>query len=138
MELAGQSSANERAVLGQAWGWVLEAADEMVTLIDAEKDDRVRRELCGSWRHWNRVEAAVMQFRDTRTLASMEYAIDVADPEVLFMWQDPLRIVEHIRGDDLLTARAEKLLAARLNALDGSKLKRVVVRQQLEEDQGPA
>ncbi|YCI06426.1 hypothetical protein M1D34_31035 (plasmid) [Ensifer sp. D2-11] len=132
-----QASSDERGAMGDALGWVLEAADDMIALIDAEKDDQVRRQLYGTWRHWKRVESAVMQFRDTRTLASLEYAVDVADPEVLCMWQDPLRIVEPIREDDLLTTRAEKLLAMRYNALDGSKLRRVVVRKQPDDERGP-
>ena len=127
------ASAAERAVLSPALSWVFGVADDMLTLMDAESDNEVRRELYRTWRHWKRVESAVARFRAERTLESMEYAIDVADPEPLCAWKDPLRILEDIREDDLLILRAERHFAARFNALNGSKLKRVIIRKQPDE-----
>jgi hypothetical protein len=126
------ASAAERAVLSPALGWVFDAADNILDYLAAESENEVRRELYRTWRHWKRVESAVVQFRSLQTLESMEYAIDVADPEPLYEWKDPLRIIETIRKSVRLSRYAERHLALRLNTLQGSKLKRVIVREQLE------
>ncbi|MDX8525912.1 hypothetical protein RFM68_15495 [Mesorhizobium sp. MSK_1335] len=123
------ASAAERVALCSALGWTAGQSHGLLPLIEAETDNEVRRELYHSWRHWRQVEAAVAQFREARSLKTMEYAIEFGDPAPLCGWEDPLRIIEAIGGDDRLIVFAERQFAVRFNKVRGSKLRRVVVRK---------
>ncbi|TPG39769.1 hypothetical protein EAH79_13810 [Sphingomonas koreensis] len=123
------ASAAERTALCTALGWTVDQADTLLPLLAAEPDNDVRGELYDAWRHWRQVETAVAQFQAVRSLEALEYAIDFADPAPLCGWEDPLRIIEAIGGDDRLIIFAERHLAVRFNKVRDSKLRRVIVRK---------
>lgn len=123
------ASVAERTALCTALGWTADQADTLLPLLAAEVDNEVRGELYDAWRHWRQVETAVAQFQAVRSLEALEYAIDFADPARLCGWEDPLKIIEAIGGDDRLIVFAERHLAVRFNKVRGSKLRRVIVRK---------
>lgn len=123
------ANAAERVALCPALGWTADEADTLLPLLHAETDNEVRGELYGAWRHWRQVEVAVAQFRAVRSLETLEYAIDFADPAPLCGWEDPLRIIQAIGDDERLIVFAERYLAVRFNTVRGSKLRRVIVRK---------
>lgn len=123
------ASAAERVALCPALGWAAGQADNLLPLLEAEKDNEVRRELYDACRHWRQVEAAVAQFWALRSLETMEYVMDFADPAPLCDWNDPLNIIVAIRGNDRLVLFAERHLAARFNKVRGSQTQRVIIRK---------
>lgn len=119
------ADAAQRIALSSALGWTVEKADDIRPLVESDMDDGVRRQLYATWRLWKRIEDAVEQFRKSPSWDLMEYAIDVSFPEPLCTLQDPLGVVDVIRENAFLMPFAEKRFAERLNALDGTKFKRV-------------
>ena len=120
--------ATVRLALCEAIGWMPASPALLAEIIAEEAESDVRSRAYEIRRHWMGVEMAVAQFRALRTLETMEYAIDVADPNPLCSWGDPLRIIEDIQPDPRLTGFAERQFARRFNEVQKSSVRRVKIR----------
>lgn len=119
----------ERIALADSLGWLDDDGTIFQDLLSRETDRAVRRVLNANLRHWRHVAHAVEQFRTTGTLEAMEYALDVADPDVVRIPGEDLFITDIIRKDPRLTGFAERQLARRINEVEGTKYKRAAIRQ---------
>ena len=104
------------------------SADLLYDLAGQEPDLGVRRTAQDVARRWQLASDAVDQFRASPSLETMEYAIDISEPEPLYMWGDSLRILEPILQDSRLTHFAEQQFTRRMKALTGSGLWRIRIR----------
>ncbi|MBJ7440602.1 MAG: hypothetical protein JHD35_16455 [Sphingopyxis sp.] len=123
-----QSKGAERLALLSAIGWMPASADLLYDLAGQEPDLGVRRTAQDVARRWQLASDAVDQFRASPSLETMEYAIDISEPEPLYMWGDSLRILEPILQDSRLTHFAEQQFTRRMKALTGSGLWRIRIR----------
>jgi hypothetical protein len=128
------ADAERKEALVEAIGWMPDGPHLLTGLLETERDRHLRDKLYEVRRVWLDAAAAAEQFRQRPSLVTMEFALDVCEPEPTYMRDDPLRIIDQINIDPQLTYFAEQQLARRLNDLTKSNLKRVRVRARRPDD----
>ncbi|MBB6428045.1 hypothetical protein [Sphingopyxis sp. JAI128] len=128
LERYAEADAARKDALLEAIGWMPDGPGLLTGILETERDRQLRDKAYEVRRVWLDAAAAAEQFRRHPSLVTMEFALDVCEPEPTYMREDPLRIIDQISIDPQLTYFAEQQLARRLNELTKSNFKRVRVR----------